>query len=205
MKTDEHGQPIIRYRGEYNVDRSIDELIGLSRGLLADGVLNDNEIIFLHKWLEANEHCVDTWPANIIFERIQNILADGVIDSEERQDLFSLLTKLTSGTLESGTATSDLPLDDPQPIIEFEDNIFCVTGRFALGPRNVVTELIENKGGIISKGLTKKVNYLIIGTIGSQDWIHSSYGRKIEKAISYRETDGKPHIISEDHFVASVY
>ena len=34
--------------------RQVDELIGLARGLVADGQLNDAEVRFLHTWLAAN-------------------------------------------------------------------------------------------------------------------------------------------------------
>ncbi|EOK6384613.1 NAD-dependent DNA ligase, partial [Escherichia coli] len=41
--------------------------------------------------------------------------------------------------------------------------------------------------------------FLVIGTLSSRDWKFSSHGRKIEKAISYRDDNGaKLKIISEE-------
>ena len=43
--------------------------------------------------------------------------------------------------------------------------------------------------------------YLVIGDIGSKDWSHSSYGRKIEKAVEYRDTkDTGISIVCESHW-----
>ena len=78
----------------------------------------------------------------------------------------------------------------------------CVTGKFAFGPRSEIEKLIEERGGELSNSITKKVNYLVIGTFSSRDWIHSSYGRKIEKAVEYRDNGDDIAIISEDHFIS---
>lgn len=37
--------------------RQIDELVGLARGIAADGDLNQTEVEFLQKWLAANRCC----------------------------------------------------------------------------------------------------------------------------------------------------
>lgn len=45
-----------------------------------------------------------------------------------------------------------------------------------------------------------KTRYLIIGDIGSNAWAHSTFGRKIKKAVEVRERGDEISIISEDHF-----
>ena len=59
--------------------------------------------------------------------------------------------------------------------------------------------MVTKNGGLISGNVTKKINYLVIGTLSSRDWKFSSHGRKIEKAISYRDDEGvELEIISEE-------
>ena len=36
-------------------------------------------------------------------------------------------------------------------------------------------------------GQAGQTDYLVIGILGSEDWIHTSYGRKIEKAIEIKQ------------------
>mgnify|MGYP000140214245 FL=1 len=50
-------------------------------------------------------------------------------------------------------------------------------------------------------GVTKKLNYLIVGGLGSDQWKHGNFGAKVEKAIQYR-SDGIPiKIVHEESLV----
>ncbi len=48
------------------------------------------------------------------------------------------------------------------------------------------------------------VDYLVIGTFGSEEWIHSAYGRKIERAIELRDKHGTPYLVSEAHWTSAI-
>ncbi|MBD5735451.1 BRCT domain-containing protein, partial [Citrobacter freundii] len=75
----------------------------------------------------------------------------------------------------------------------------CLTGVFLAGKRSHVEDMVTKNGGLISGNVTKKINYLVIGTLSSRDWKFSSHGRKIEKAIAYRDDEGvELEIISEE-------
>ncbi len=93
--------------------------------------------------------------------------------------------------------STSLLLDQPQPKTSFEDSVFCVTGKFAYDPRSEIEKLIEERGGELSSSITKNVNYLVIGVFAS-DCIHSTYGRKIEKAVEYRDNGEDIAILSKD-------
>jgi hypothetical protein len=43
-----------RFGGDRIASRQIDELVGLARGVAADGDINQSEAEFLQKWLTAN-------------------------------------------------------------------------------------------------------------------------------------------------------
>jgi hypothetical protein len=45
-------------------------LVGIAQGLLADGVLNDQEIVFLGGWLANAENIALTWPGSVIFAQV---------------------------------------------------------------------------------------------------------------------------------------
>jgi hypothetical protein len=40
----------------------------------------------------------------------------------------------------------------------------------------------------------------VIGEIGSRDWIHSTHGRKIEKAMDYNGRGCRIAIVGEQHW-----
>lgn len=204
FKLNSHGQPANRTWNTNRIEeRSIDELMGLCKGLISDRVIVDQEATFLLQWLQANQHALDTWPANVIAARIDGFLDDGKIDEAERADLFRLLAEVVGQTKSSeptvNTSTA-LPLTTPAPPIFFSGYRFCLTGRFMLGPRVNIEYEIRDRGGVVQSTVTDETNYLIIGNIGSTDWIHSTHGRKIEKAVALAERGLSIALVSEEHW-----
>jgi NAD-dependent DNA ligase len=181
-------------------DRVVDELIGLSRGLLADGRIAKEEVEFLQQWLARNRAVVNNPVIAMLLRRIDEILRDGEVDAEESAELFDTLQALTgTHTLGEITKSTTLPLDQPPPQIAFENKIFCFTGTFAFGSRARCESMITNLGGL-SGSLTQRTNFLIVGIYATDSWIHTSYGRKIEKAAKYRSAGIPVAIISEEHW-----
>ncbi len=188
-------------------DRTITELIGIAKGLIADGVINEAEADFLAKWLEGNRNMAPGWPIDQIDARIRHMLADGVLDQEERQELFAILTQLVGGTLTTGNIHSlatALPLTSPAPKIQFAGKSFCLTGAFAMGKRAECENAIAGLGGEPVGNITKKLDYLVIGFLGNENWQHSTHGRKIEKALEYNKTGCNIAIIAEQSWAEAL-
>ncbi len=184
-------------------DRQIDTLIGLSKGLLADGKVDQSEAEFLQTWLIQSRQTTDNPVIINLLSRVDAMLEDGVLDSEESAELLSILHKLTGEPSEVGelAKTTSLPVDEPAPSIIFEDRHFLFTGTCVYGTRKDCQAVIDRLGGINAKGVTKKLNYLVLGTYVTDSWIHESYGRKIEKAMQYRDGGIPITIITEEHWI----
>lgn len=181
--------------------RQIDELIGLTRGILADGKISEEEVRFLQKWLAANLHITDQPIIRILYDRIAQMLSDGVIDKDEKKELFDTLNKFSQGDFEIGEAlkSTTLPLCDPPPSLLFEGKHYCFTGTFIFGNRKECETAVIERGATVGP-LTMKTNFLVIGTYATDSWKHTSFGNKIIKATSYRDK-GKPiSLISEQHW-----
>lgn len=180
------------------VDRTIDELMGVCGFALQDGHISRDEAEGILSWLKNNEACLNTWPADILYDRLAAMLADGVLDSSEQQELLALILSISNKPTVAGTsAPASLPLDDPCPAIVFENSVFCFTGVFDYGSRSVCENAVQFKGAKTSANVTGKTTYLVIGNVGSEYWRHSSFGRKIEKAIALRNDGGAIAIVSE--------
>jgi len=208
MERDAHGQPINRaFRAKHNIERSIDEMLGICKGITADSNVSQDEALFLYNWIRANAHVKAEWPVNIILARLQDFLADGVLDKDEKRELFDLLKNTVGGQAayeEACNLSAMLPLDTPPPAIRFNERVFCLTGRFAYGSRRECSEEIINLGGWVHPHITQNVDYLVIGTMCSRDWIHTNYGRKIERAIEYRAQGLGIAIVSEDNWASQL-
>lgn len=211
-KTNSARQVIMKGKGiERRVGgRQITELVGICRGVLADGALVDPEVKFLADWMELNVECSNEWPYTAIYKRIADALADGVVSPREEKELLALLHKVTGGLggklfqgqIVEGQSTDGLPYDDPAPEIEFQDRKFCATGEFAFGSRRDVCGVIEERGGLIVGSPSRTTNFLIVGLTGSYAWRHSTHGTKIMKALELKNEGHLIAIVSEQHWTA---
>lgn len=197
----------MNYRTNEIKDRNIDELLGISRGLLADDEINQVEAEFLLSWIKSHFNSIDLneYPVNIIYDRLKRVLEDNFLDKDEANEIKELLQSFTGGEVISEqikSMSSTLPLCNPLPNVTIENNTFCLTGAFTIGTRAQCENIIKELGGFTKKSPTLKTDYLVIGILGNDDWIHSSYGRKIESATNLR--DNKKNgikIITEEYFI----
>lgn len=183
-------------------DRAANELVGICRGLLADGHVCQQEAEFLKDWIERNAAFVGEYPFAPIYRVLSDILQDGYIDDDESADLHDTLGKFVGGEAfdpraQTASRSTALPLDDPAPEIVHAANVFVVTGTFAYGARSKVIAEIEARAGLVATSPSRKTRYLLVGDLGSRDWVSSNAGTKIIKAVQLRG-DGHPlSIVSE--------
>jgi NAD-dependent DNA ligase len=189
------------------IERSLDELLGLCKGLVADRILNEEETSVLIAWLEANRQVEDSWPANVLMARINSMLADRRIDADERTELFSLLNEIAAGGRQDKIVPSlstSLPLTKPVPTIVFPSRVFCFTGKFYFGTRQACQMAVRERGGLIQDNVTQQTHYLVVGTLGSTDWAHSTHGRKIEHAVELAQKGLPIALVSEQHWTSQL-
>jgi NAD-dependent DNA ligase len=204
---DADGQPrhLFKANFENNVSKAIDQLSGICSGILADGVVNEQEARFFADYVQKFAEYEPIWPFTDILDRVKRIFADGVCDAEEREELKLVMQALCGhkDDVEAGmTRSTSLPFNTPLPTpVIFPERSFVVTGKFAYGPRRAVMDAINKLDGIAGDSTpTNETHYLVVGVFASRDWAHSNYGRKIERAVELREKGSGISIISEDHW-----
>lgn len=182
--------------------RRIDELIGLSRGIIADGHVNQAEVEILQKWLAANVGISDQPLIRTLYARVDEILADGVVDAEEQAELLDTLGRFSNRDFELGEVLkpTTLPLCDPCPTLSFAGQSYCFTGTFSYGQRRHCEQTVVERGGQAGS-LTKKTHVLVIGAYATESWKHSSFGNKIIKASEMRDAGTPISIVLEAHWV----
>lgn len=204
---DDDGQPRTGFNNWRNLQKSMDTLLGICAGLIADNRINKEEALFLDTWLRENEELTNIWPGEIIAHRVSSILQDGLVTEDELSDLKDILkhfvgTSLNEQGIASGMASS-LPIDQNVNIC-INKKTFCLTGKFLFGPRAVCCRAITDRNGLVSSSICSTLDYLVIGTLSSRDWIHTSYGRKIEMAVRSREKNGSPLILAESDWTHAI-
>lgn len=206
---DPQGQPVSGFVNRARrVERDLSELLGLAKGTLADGLVTDAEAAYLMAWGANHPDAVTQWPTSLIFTRLSQIMADGRIDEAERVDLQSLLADLVGGTaslLLGYDGATTLPLDIPPPVISWgPDIVYVFTGKFAYGTRRDCEREVIRRGSVCENTVTHRTCFMVIGTFGSEDWAHTSYGRKIERAVQLRQGGVRVKIVGEDHWAGAL-
>ena len=66
-------------------------------------------------------------------------------------------------------------------------------------------EATVGAGGTVQGGVTVRTNYVVLGTYVTPTWVHQSFGRKIEKAMEYRDEKGTGLcIVHEEDWMAAL-
>jgi NAD-dependent DNA ligase len=184
--------------------QSLGELLGIARGLMADQELKNSEIRFLHDWLEARYSMTSSFPGNVIYERVREVLEDNVVTEEERSHLVETLNMLIEDRLEDLAEQVDLTelWFDEVGLIEFNKSRFCLTGNFVYGPEDVCKTAIEQRGGIVTPSVGEESQFLVVGGLGVDEWRSGGLGEEIESAMRLRATGKSVKIIPEDSWIA---
>ena len=205
---DPHGQPFnVRFNRARRAERDLSEMLGLVKGVLADGVVSDSEAEHLRNWTHHHPDATEQWPVNVLQERLERIFQDGRVDEDERSELSAILKSIVggdAGILLGEDVPTELPLDRPAPSFQWKESVFVFTGKFAFGTRKDCEGRVSRLGALCESAISRRTNYLVIGTFGSRDWVHTSFGRKIEKAVAYRTAGTSLAIVGEDHWAASL-
>ena len=162
------------------------ELIGILKGINADGILSESEISSLSVWLDWHDELEG---AESLRGEIEEILSDGIITEKEQSLLRKTLDDLIDPIVDSAkTGTSDVVL---------EGKSFCLSGDFDYGKKADVASYIIEHGGTISKNVTKKCDYVVVGGGGSCNYAFGNYGTKVKKALVYKEKGCNIEVIGE--------
>ena len=204
---DANEQPLPSFNAEARQHRSLSEMLGICKAFILDGIISGEEAEFLRTWIAANRDVVETWPGSVLSARLERIFADGRVGPEEQAELATLLAELVGGRASvaaGANLATRLPVDVPPPQLAFQDQVYVFTGMFAFGPRKECQRVVEMLGARCESGVTRRTTVVVIGTFASRDWIGTSHGTKILKAVEYRDRGLPISIVGEDHWVGAL-
>ncbi|AAD22066.1 BRCT domain-containing protein [Vibrio cholerae] len=195
------------FRDGWESDGLINQLLGFLQGITADDSINDKEIHALNKMLNSNREVIANWPGDVIHQRLNKILSDGIVDDEERHELLSML-KSICGQQFTDTGCAECFATD-----YFSDDVVvnsisglqvCFTGKFFAGNRKSIENKAKELGADVRSDVNKQLDLLVIGSMASRDWIHTSHGRKIESVINNRKSGSSTKILTEQAWLALI-
>ncbi|MCD8316078.1 MAG: hypothetical protein LUB61_01540 [Eggerthellaceae bacterium] len=162
------------------------ELKGILSGLQADDAISLEEARLLHRWLLDNAVFLEDETAAGLLNTLDEFLSDGQISVNEEHALLGEFDRILN------------PASQGSAKIDFSGNVFCLTGNFQYGPKGDVEAYIIDKGGTISKNMTMKVRYLVLGGLGNEKYAFGNYGSKAKRALELQQKGKDVEIVTED-------
>lgn len=169
----------IRKQGSWtDKTKSIADLVDLLNEIIEDGVVSEAEALALSAWIKDHNDLKGTYPYDRIDSKLDEVLADGILEPDELRELLRLFTILTD------------PIKAIRPLghkIDVSDKLVCITGSFKAGEKKDVAQKLQKRGAIVKNSVVKKLDYLIVGSLGSADYGAGRYGGKIRKAFENQD------------------
>lgn len=192
---------IMRMNASNIIKKAISEMQGIAAAVIYDKKVDDSEIKLISGWLAEHKDFYNQWPICDLAKLMYEILEDGIITQDERKQLYDFLVTFAAGPKMPKHITG---IFDEKPNIVFKGKTFLFTGKLAFGKRRTAEKAVIEQGGEILKGVSRKLDYLIVGELGSEAWSNGRFGTKIEQVIRYQK-DGCPvKIILESDFVTHI-
>lgn len=161
-------------------------LNGILDGTVCNQKVNQKEIDNLNIWLKQNDYLKDVYPYDKILFEVSKVLEDGVLTEEESNYIFSVFNEIVH---------PDFNIDEK---IDFDGKTFCLTGEFKTATKQEISKRLQDLGAIEKTGVSSKIDYLIIGGVGSDAWKFGKIGGKQAKAQELNEKGANIKIIDED-------
>ncbi|HCF61350.1 MAG TPA: hypothetical protein DFS52_25560 [Myxococcales bacterium] len=186
---------------------ALQRLAGAIRGLLADGVVTPEETESFRDWLRDYERFRRLWAFDEVWRNLPaavnetDPLYNGLLVASLKSvvDLLDDRTPKTSASAGDDTFHFDSPAD-----IRFAGRSFCFSGEFGRFSRHSLPDLVLGLGGVAKSGVSRKLDYLVVGSLGSEAWAYSGYGTKVAAVLKNRAAGAATMIVCEEDFAAAL-
>lgn len=196
-----------RLSQQRRVEQGLAQMVGLVRGVIADGQVTEDEAERLSDWARDNPELATRYPANLLARRLEKIFLDGRVDRRERTRLGAMLAQLAENPSGFGGGyplATDLPVTIPEPEVRFEGQTFVFAGELAYGPTHACEREVTELGGLCERAVNRRTDYVVIGSLAATEWHQESFGSLVDEVVQYRVRGVPIAIISEEHWAAAL-
>ncbi len=199
------GTRAAQLNAQRRIEQGLAQMVGLVRGVIADGTVSPEETERLSEWTLANPAIAARYPANVLSRRLERIFRDGRVDRKERARLGAMLAQLGQNPSRFGSGyplATDLPISRPPPEVVFEGKAFVFAGEMAYGPNSACEREVSELGGHCEGAVNRRTNYVVIGSLAANDWCQSDFGHLMDEIIQYRARGVPIAVITEEHWAS---
>lgn len=188
-----------RLREQRRIEEGLAEMMGLVRGVIADGHVTADEAARLSEWARKQPDVIDRFPANLLARRLEKIYRDGKLDARERAHLEAILGQIARNPSGLGfPLATDLPVDVPAPEVVFEGRTFVFAGELAYGPSRTCEREVLELGGECDRTVSRRTDYVVLGSLSAGEWAQDAVGPVLDAVVRYRARGVSIAVISEE-------
>ncbi|MCV2873457.1 BRCT domain-containing protein [Defluviimonas sp. WL0050] len=182
----------------------VNRFLGFCRGIACDGTITEREAAAILDRINANPVLSQIVGVRQIRICCEDALADSILTAGESSEICEAIGQIV------GDCYGDTGLSQPFGVAnygefrlssiesDFEGRTIVLTGTFKTNPRSLLEEKLEEFGAQISRNVSGKTDFLIVGGEAARDWIEMNRGTKIRKAQELRLRSELPRFISEN-------
>jgi DNA polymerase-3 subunit epsilon len=170
-------------------------LRGILSGIAGDGVLNEQEVIYLQSWLNDNSDLRGNFPYDRIYATVSQALADGVLDDSELTTMLRLFQQVIDPVAAMVWGGHQISVAGKN---------VCLTGDFDSGGKTGISGRLVSMGACVQETVTLKTDYLVVGGRGSSAWAGGNYGNKVKKALEMQSKGSGIQVLREADFLAAL-
>lgn len=147
-------------------DTEFQIFIGILKGIIADSIIDEAEVLGLEVWLKRNKH--------LSHHLIYNQLFD-IINTKDQNEKYKLeLSSKINDFLCTDITREEFVIHE-NDLINFT---FCFTGNFVNWKRSDLIRQLSDLGVEIKSSVSKKTDFLIIGGIKNESNKYDDFGTK---------------------------
>lgn len=86
--------PYLSYMSRAIIERSVNTLVGLLRGINIDQIINQSELSFLQQWIYEHQHLANRHPFTELIPKLRTAFEDHIFTQDEYDDVVWLCDRL---------------------------------------------------------------------------------------------------------------
>lgn len=189
---------------DINCEKSaLNRFMGFCAGIACDDLIKIGEAQGVVDFAHHSPAILKDVNARSIVHCCKDAIEDGLIDAQESAEICAAITGLV-GDCYADTGISSLggvPVlpegEVPENLHDLDGAMMVLTGNFDTQPRRLLEDELTVLGAKITKSVSGKTRYLIVGSEASRDWVSTHKGTKIKKALDLRESGDRPIFLAE--------
>jgi NAD-dependent DNA ligase len=170
----------------------LNRFLGFCRGVVCDGIITLKEAQGIVDFLENSPELVLVSGVRQIYITCIDVIEDGVVTPEESGEICEVIGYIVGDCYsDTGLAQTTGVANLHEATLENLDSdldgmVIVLTGNFKTRPRSLLEDRLAEFGASISRNVSGRTDYVIVGGDASRDWIELNRGTKIRMAQKLR-------------------